>query len=187
MHVPNLWFSSRFTCIFFRSVSLSFMRGIEPLTPFGFTVQRVQAYSEQKRIYSPSPTALQEPFSCLIFIRFFEQLARKPLLVAARNREISLWTMLSAALYSSLGQVSDARVRLLASFSSVGFLVIKVKEIVLLQFYIKILSRFLSFKLRNLVSGTLWEKLSHLELRVIGLWQRLCFQTRHPGEWRLCT
>ena len=77
--------------------------------------------------------------------------------------------MLSAALYSSLGQVSDARVRLLASFSSVGFLVIKVKEIVLLQFYIQILSRFLSFKLRNLVSGTLWEKLSHLELRVIGL------------------
>ena len=59
------------------------MRGIEPLTPFGFTVQRVQAYSEQKRIYSPSPTALQEPFSCLIFIRFFEQLARKPLRVNA--------------------------------------------------------------------------------------------------------
>ena len=33
MHVPNLGFSSRFTCIFFRSVSLPFMRGIEPLTP----------------------------------------------------------------------------------------------------------------------------------------------------------
>jgi len=31
MHVPNLGFSSRFTCIFFRSVSLSFMSGIEPL------------------------------------------------------------------------------------------------------------------------------------------------------------
>lgn len=56
----------------------------------------------------------------------------------------------------------------------------------LLSFYIKIVSRFLSFKLRNLVSGTLWEKLSHLERGVIGLWQRLCFQTRHPGEWRLC-
>ena len=27
--------------------------------------------SERKRIYSPLPTALQEPFSCLIFIRFF--------------------------------------------------------------------------------------------------------------------
>ena len=54
-------------------------------------------------------------------------------------------------------------------FSSVGFLVIKVKEIVLLPFYIKIVSRFLSFKLRNLVSGTLWEKLSHLERGVIGL------------------
>ena len=49
---PKIGFSSRFTCIFFRSVSLSFMSGIEPLTPFGFTVQRAQAQRTKEDLQS---------------------------------------------------------------------------------------------------------------------------------------
>ena len=84
---PTIWFSSRFTCILFRSVSfwewnrtthsvwISSPKG--PASERGFTV----------------PRSLPEPFSCLIFIRFFEQLARKPLRVSASVFLLDFYTI----------------------------------------------------------------------------------------------